>query len=873
VSSVPDEKRPRFATDRPAAITAEDDLFGHHDYATALRAAVLDAETGTTFGLFGPWGVGKSTILNALGEQLAGDPCAYVQFDAWRYEHDAFRREFLRDLASKLGPHLPGYDIERELGDLDVDVPEPEERMTVSWRRSVAAVPALLILLVAAIVVGGVVTDAPSGVTISLAALIPVLGYLALRLEGIVNVQTVTVAKRRLEDPDRFARRFRDLLGALDAERLVIAVDNLDRCAPDAAVELLSAIKTYLEPELTQPVRSPRGGRRAPRTEHRPPEVVFVIAADADALRRHLGSKANLPGGSAAAERAARDYADDYLRKFFGVQVNLRPLLGEDVREYMGRHLDEIVDRWVRDERDREIHKELVVAMAAAGLRRNPRRVKQFANNLEMQLSVLRERELAGRLSHPLSANPSMVAKLLLLEEEWPDLFAAVQRDQSRLALLTRAALAREPSEDYPELSAADEHSRVLASFLRSASNVPDEAGIRAYLRLKLSVRELLIPGYEEFRTAVVLGAEEEIVQQLSAAGEGQNLAGYGERLAVILDEELRSGRMESAIRVIGVANGLPQFRRWVPGVVRAAVADGRVLERMAAGSAQVLAETAELLPAEDATRVLDGVAESFLAQSEPAERRSLGRVLAGALDSVAPETRAAALEGHLDRLRANLADIEFAVALPLVAVEPRLSSIDLLDSARRTVTAAEEPDDLEGLRKVFLPSDDPEHEDARAAAEVMLIEAERHEAESGGKWTESQIERLVVDFARLLSLARAEDALFKALVRYIPDLFGRLRPAPRNLGPLENVLVEPHADHPDALVLLAELPIPGREEQVRRLIAELTPDQLVAYAGRRQDLPEPLRTAVAERAAEAGVLTRVILSEAREPESLDDGA
>src|SRR5215208_6774959 len=62
---------PTFVPDEPDSLSAEDDLFGHRDYAAMLERAVLAAPTRFTFGLFGDWGLGKSTILEALRERLA----------------------------------------------------------------------------------------------------------------------------------------------------------------------------------------------------------------------------------------------------------------------------------------------------------------------------------------------------------------------------------------------------------------------------------------------------------------------------------------------------------------------------------------------------------------------------------------------------------------------------------------------------------------------------------------------------------------------------------------------------------------------------------------------------------------------------------
>ena len=76
------------------------DYFGHRDYADALVAALADAPSRFTIGLFGPWGTGKSTVLDEVGRRLnlpTSRGTAFAAFDAWRYDGDSLRREFIRE--------------------------------------------------------------------------------------------------------------------------------------------------------------------------------------------------------------------------------------------------------------------------------------------------------------------------------------------------------------------------------------------------------------------------------------------------------------------------------------------------------------------------------------------------------------------------------------------------------------------------------------------------------------------------------------------------------------------------------------------------------------------------------------------------------
>ena len=75
-----------YAADKPALLA--DDAFGHRDYTEALLSIVTDEHAPATVGVFGRWGVGKSTIVAGLQERLESTKAAFVYFDAWRYEGD-----------------------------------------------------------------------------------------------------------------------------------------------------------------------------------------------------------------------------------------------------------------------------------------------------------------------------------------------------------------------------------------------------------------------------------------------------------------------------------------------------------------------------------------------------------------------------------------------------------------------------------------------------------------------------------------------------------------------------------------------------------------------------------------------------------------
>ena len=242
-------KRAPFARDEPVPLSA--DAFGHRDYTETLVSIITDERPPPTVGVFGPWGVGKSTIIGGVQDRLAGGETAFVYFDAWRYEGDSLRRQFLLDAANQLkkdGRLERSYSPQDELRELHVDTQEIDESLGFSKARlRRAALIGLGFAGIAALVVLGVfksVLEGNFGQTVLASIAAFTVGTFATLLSQTVVVNANTATVRALRDPDRFAAKFTDLLKALRPQRLVVAIDNLDRCSPESAIEMLSTIKT-----------------------------------------------------------------------------------------------------------------------------------------------------------------------------------------------------------------------------------------------------------------------------------------------------------------------------------------------------------------------------------------------------------------------------------------------------------------------------------------------------------------------------------------------------------------------------------------------------------------------------------------------------
>ena len=482
-----------YRSDQIQALDGEGDQFGHLEYVETMVTALEQFPSPYTLGLFGPWGTGKSTILAEVGTRLndaSSSGSALAIFDAWRYEGDSLRREFIREVGEQLQRQKvlneEKYNLEAELKQFNVAITKPKEG---GWSLNLdAVVPALIAASLALVVVLATYFGLPelgaSDKTV-LKFETAIIGSLAAFVLVVANRVVVPIqvqeSRQRFEFPDQFASSFRRMLESVKVERLVIGIDNLDRCSPQRVTEILSTVKGFLEPALT-----PReDGLRS---------LCFVIAADDEALRRHLmveeASRVLIGTEGEADSRAAiEESVDEYLRKFFNASIRITDALDEDMLAFSGRELKNFL---ALKGLAKTAEGDRLVEMIAQALKRNPRRVKQFVNGLTLRVQLFEDRQDAGRIL--IEPDILVIAKLAILEEEFRSHFDELRKDNSLLAEWHRQAA-------LPEGEQADLPERLIA-FLRFTDDIQPEH-LPAYLTQKQTVHERNLPGYGDFTDAL----------------------------------------------------------------------------------------------------------------------------------------------------------------------------------------------------------------------------------------------------------------------------------------------------------------------------------------------------------------------------------
>lgn len=443
-----------FLSDQPLDVDKEQEMrFGHPSLVENLKNIVLICPTPYTIGLFGKWGTGKTTILDALKRRFHATEIAVVKIDAWKHEGDALRRTFLQDTVNQLQERQGDKQYLGTSFKLSENLRVP---ITRTFQSGIKLNRSLLrpLLIVLAVLVGiGFLIQAlfPDKLGTYISTVLGgglILGVLLWILQQSVTTETVTTTTDRFQDPQEFEMEFKKIIGRVAAKKLLLIIDNLDRVSCEKAVELLSTVKTFLEQR----------------------KCVFLMACDADAIKKHFESlyatDSENMGGVSAID------GDEFLRKFFNSYLIIPEFIDTELQSYAENLLRE-TKLSVGDLPD-------VAYVIAKAFRDNPRQIKQFINTLLSHFLLAEMRETSGELPEgSVTGNVAYLAKDLVIRLQFPEYYHSWTRREA-------INIGRKELED----------------FLRATRPI-DVDDNRPFRYLKLSEEEIEMPEIRDLQFAI----------------------------------------------------------------------------------------------------------------------------------------------------------------------------------------------------------------------------------------------------------------------------------------------------------------------------------------------------------------------------------
>jgi hypothetical protein len=229
------------------------DLLGFGPIVESVVEALSDPELSPlTIGIHAPWGAGKTTVLGMVKEALLerhGDRYVVVRTSPWEYDdHADTKGELIGEVLTAL-----------QTGDAGVMDKVAALLKRIAWAR------------VGKVVAKGLVT-------------------MQLDIDGLIDALTPAGEEAEKRTMRGFRVEFQGLLDELTVERMVVLVDDLDRCLPAAVMATFEAIKLFLSV----------------------PRMSFVIAADNDMVQDAIAASL---GETRRSERFARRYVEKIVQR------------------------------------------------------------------------------------------------------------------------------------------------------------------------------------------------------------------------------------------------------------------------------------------------------------------------------------------------------------------------------------------------------------------------------------------------------------------------------------------------------------------------------------------------------------------------------
>ena len=437
--------------------TAVDLLYYEAIAQTVVKLINETGEKPLTIGVHGDWGAGKSSVLLMTEQELAKDKDVLcLRFNGWQFQgfEDA-KVALIEKIIIELRDARSGFDkVKEKAADLLKRIEYLKlGKKALQWGFTFyTGVPHPGAIKDATDAFKAVCEMGRDKVTAD------DIGTAVETVEGLIKPGQ----ERKIPEEMRaFEGEFRELIDVAKLKKLVVCIDDLDRCLPETAIETLEAIRLFLF---------------APKT-------TFVIAADEGmiqyAVRKHFP---DLPQSSGPVS-----YAQNYLEKLIQIpfripalgpvetqvytalviaeaalgsnhetfQKLLKKARGVLAKPWAGEILDGgAVQELLKGEvhasvKEAILHSGQIYRVLAEGTRGNPRQIKRFLNAMLLRKAIADARGFGDQVKLP------HLAKVMLVEQFHPAFFDQITRvvqmapngKSSDLAVLEAETRSSEPTD------------------------------------------------------------------------------------------------------------------------------------------------------------------------------------------------------------------------------------------------------------------------------------------------------------------------------------------------------------------------------------------------------------------------------------------
>jgi formylglycine-generating enzyme required for sulfatase activity len=386
-----DELKTQIANDSATDVDALD----FAPYADTLAEIAQTASTPITVGVFGSWGSGKTSLMMMVKKTLGTQPMICSWFDAWKYDKEetlwrAFLLSVLEDIKHDVLQHNAAADVEaiekaKSLLYQSLDI-EKAGGVTIDLSK-----------------LGGDVAKGLIQIGLSFIPSVATLTDIAEKLsekgtENATDKISEAITRERskvhieqVRSLEQFQDKFKiviDTYVTKRGKRLVVFVDDLDRCLPEKAIEVLEAIKLFFDLR----------------------DCVFMLGLDEHVIARgveirykEFEKKDDGEGGANPISGA------EYLEKIIQLPFAIPQIDSGKMQDFVLGLAD-----WTS--------KKACANVFAKGLGDNPRKIKRTVNTFMMLWTLTEKRKLSD-------IKPVRLAKMVAIQNIAPRFYELLKRN------------------------------------------------------------------------------------------------------------------------------------------------------------------------------------------------------------------------------------------------------------------------------------------------------------------------------------------------------------------------------------------------------------------------------------------------------------
>lgn len=397
--------------DRPIEDKGQD-KFGFQGYASVLTNRILQAHPPLTIGIFGSWGSGKSSLMNLIKENIADDPNNKIhtlELNVWELSNqEEVWHAFIQTLFGMVSKKLWWG-------------------KKIDWRKFVKLLFKNILkifIVIVPVILGGLLQVNPEEMDWDFVIKVLSFGDTTLALDGsamvgylaalyfvlkpafkearnAVNFDVKSVLKydsyeAQITELTNLKNRFEKMVKAWvkNEGRLLVFIDDLDRCTPDKIPDVIEAIKLFSTS----------------------PQCIYVLGLDHDIVRKGIAKKYAFEEGEK--KKGDREESAEYLEKIVQLPFHLPPIEKGYIQDF--------IEEGYQDE-TALIECPTAPEIFAEGLDPNPRKVKRALNIYLMLWDLADDRWKNWEMDE--RVDPELLAKMVVVQSGYRPLYSFLVRN------------------------------------------------------------------------------------------------------------------------------------------------------------------------------------------------------------------------------------------------------------------------------------------------------------------------------------------------------------------------------------------------------------------------------------------------------------